>query len=100
VAPMFGGDSRAPRLGTPTHVPLVRPHGECLTGDVFGSQRCDCGPQLREAVERIAAAGGYLLSGQEVRSWFQGTRYPAGSRARPPGTAAPLPVRWCSKPAT
>ncbi|MDT4942973.1 MAG: cyclohydrolase [Pseudonocardiales bacterium] len=40
---------------------LVRPHSECLTGDVFGSQRCDCGPQLREAVERIAAAGGYLL---------------------------------------
>jgi GTP cyclohydrolase II len=30
--------------------PLVRPHSECLTGDVFGSQRCDCGPQLREAV--------------------------------------------------
>jgi GTP cyclohydrolase II len=28
---------------------------------VFGSERCDCGPQLREAVERIAAAGGYLL---------------------------------------
>ncbi len=42
-------------------VPLVRPHSECLTGDVFGSQRCDCGPQVREAVERIATAGGYLL---------------------------------------
>ena len=41
--------------------PLVRPHSECLTGDVFGSQRCDCGPQLREAVERIADAGGILL---------------------------------------
>jgi GTP cyclohydrolase II len=41
--------------------PLVRPHSECLTGDVFGSQRCDCGPQLREAVERIAATGGFLL---------------------------------------
>jgi GTP cyclohydrolase II len=41
--------------------PLVRPHSECLTGDVFGSQRCDCGPQLREAVERIAVAGGFLL---------------------------------------
>ena len=41
--------------------PLVRPHSECLTGDVFGSQRCDCGPQLRESVERIADAGGYLL---------------------------------------
>lgn len=41
--------------------PLVRPHSECLTGDVFGSERCDCGPQLREAVERIADEGGFLL---------------------------------------
>ena len=41
--------------------PLVRPHSECLTGDVFGSQRCDCGPQLREAVEKIAGVGGFLL---------------------------------------
>ncbi|MDJ0343435.1 GTP cyclohydrolase II [Streptomyces sp. H10-C2] len=50
-------------LGTPdaTGTPLVRLHSECLTGDVFGSARCDCGPQLREAVERIAATGGYLL---------------------------------------
>ena len=42
-------------------LPLIRAHSECLTGDVFGSQRCDCGAQLREAVERIADAGGYLL---------------------------------------
>ncbi|MBV2354733.1 GTP cyclohydrolase II [Streptomyces sp. J2-1] len=42
-------------------VPLVRLHSECLTGDVFGSARCDCGPQLREAVERIAERGGVLL---------------------------------------
>lgn len=42
-------------------VPLVRLHSECLTGDVLGSRRCDCGPQLREAVARISAAGGYLL---------------------------------------
>jgi GTP cyclohydrolase II len=41
--------------------PLVRLHSECLTGDVFGSQRCDCGAQLREAVEQIADAGGFLL---------------------------------------
>ncbi len=40
---------------------LVRLHSECLTGDVFGSQRCDCGPQLREAVEQIADRGGVLL---------------------------------------
>jgi GTP cyclohydrolase II len=49
------------RSDGPLPVPLVRPHSECLTGDVFGSQRCDCGAQLREAVERIAEAGGYLL---------------------------------------
>jgi GTP cyclohydrolase II len=41
--------------------PLVRLHSECLTGDVFGSQRCDCGPQLREAVERVAGSGGFVL---------------------------------------
>jgi GTP cyclohydrolase II len=48
-------------LADPARTPLVRPHSECLTGDVFGSERCDCGPQLRESVERIAAAGGFLL---------------------------------------
>jgi GTP cyclohydrolase II len=50
-------------LGDPSaaQVPLVRLHSECLTGDVFGSARCDCGPQLREAAERIAGVGGYLL---------------------------------------
>ena len=49
-------------LGRPTaRLPLVRLHSECLTGDVFGSQRCDCGPQLREAVERITEHGGYVL---------------------------------------
>ncbi|WP_406437546.1 GTP cyclohydrolase II [Streptomyces sp. NBC_00631] len=45
----------------PGALPLVRLHSECLTGDVFGSARCDCGPQLREAVERIADRGGVLL---------------------------------------
>jgi 3,4-dihydroxy 2-butanone 4-phosphate synthase/GTP cyclohydrolase II len=36
---------------------LVRVHSECLTGDVFGSQRCDCGEQLRRAIERIGQEG-------------------------------------------
>jgi GTP cyclohydrolase II len=50
-------------LGGPPadELPLVRLHSECLTGDVFGSQRCDCGPQLREAVTRITKHGGYVL---------------------------------------
>ena len=58
-----GAEHLAVVLGPPAPgtVPLVRLHSECLTGDVFGSARCDCGPQLREAVERIAATGGYLL---------------------------------------
>jgi GTP cyclohydrolase II len=56
-----GREHLALALGTPDAVPLVRPHSECLTGDVFGSERCDCGAQLREAVERIADTGGYLL---------------------------------------
>jgi 3,4-dihydroxy 2-butanone 4-phosphate synthase/GTP cyclohydrolase II len=47
------------RTGGPA---LVRLHSECLTGDVFGSLRCDCGPQLDLALERIAAEGrGVLL---------------------------------------
>ena len=41
--------------------PLVRVHSECLTGDVFGSQTCDCGKQLHEAIGRLAAEGGVLL---------------------------------------
>ena len=42
--------------------PLVRLHSECLTGDMLGSLKCDCGPQLHAAVERIAADGwGVLL---------------------------------------
>ncbi|QIK76396.1 bifunctional 3,4-dihydroxy-2-butanone-4-phosphate synthase/GTP cyclohydrolase II [Nocardioides piscis] len=36
---------------------LTRVHSECLTGDVFGSHRCDCGPQLREAMANIVAEG-------------------------------------------
>jgi GTP cyclohydrolase II len=50
------------RMG-PAHgdVPYVRLHSECLTGDVFGSQRCDCGQQLTEAIYRINNMGGILL---------------------------------------
>jgi 3,4-dihydroxy 2-butanone 4-phosphate synthase/GTP cyclohydrolase II len=40
---------------------LVRVHSECLTGDVFGSRRCDCGPQLHQAMRQIAAAGSGVL---------------------------------------
>jgi GTP cyclohydrolase II len=49
--------------------PLVRLHSECLTGDVFGSYRCDCGEQLAYALEMINEFGGTLLylRGQEGR---------------------------------
>lgn len=40
---------------------LVRVHSECLTGDVFGSQRCDCGPQLDGALKQIAEEGAGVL---------------------------------------
>jgi GTP cyclohydrolase II len=57
------GQHVALELGQPGTIglPMVRLHSECLTGDVFGSRRCDCGPQLREAVDRISKHGGYLL---------------------------------------
>ncbi len=60
VALALGDRSRGPR-GEPARVPLIRLHSECLTGDVLGSERCDCGPQLREAVLRIGDVSGYLL---------------------------------------
>ncbi len=56
-----GREHLAIGLGAVRSRPLVRLHSECLTGDVLGSRRCDCGPQLQEALHRIDAAGGYLL---------------------------------------
>ena len=40
---------------------LVRVHSQCLTGDIFGSMRCDCGPQLDKAMERISEEGNGVL---------------------------------------
>lgn len=48
----------APKPGTPV---LVRLHSECFTGDLLGSLRCDCGDQLRGAIEEISRAGSGLL---------------------------------------
>jgi GTP cyclohydrolase II len=63
-----GREHLAVALGTTTqpgrpggHRPLVRLHSECLTGDVLGSERCDCGPQLSESLQRLHRSGGYLL---------------------------------------
>jgi GTP cyclohydrolase II len=49
-------------IGAPNgQPPLVRVHSECLTGDVLGSLKCDCGPQLTAALEAIAASGWGIL---------------------------------------
>jgi len=55
--------------GLKGRAPLARLHSECLTGDVFGSQRCDCGPQLERSLERVGAEGGVVvyLRGHEGR---------------------------------
>jgi 3,4-dihydroxy 2-butanone 4-phosphate synthase/GTP cyclohydrolase II len=55
--------------GLQGRAPLARLHSECLTGDVFGSQRCDCGQQLERSLERVGAEGGVLvyLRGHEGR---------------------------------
>ena len=60
--------------------PLVRVHSNCLTGDVFGSQRCDCGPQLADAMRRVADAGGIIvyMAGHEGRGiglWAKAATY-------------------------
>lgn len=54
---------------TPETPALVRVHSECLTGESFGSLRCDCGPQLQQAMRQVAAEGGAIiyLRGQEGR---------------------------------
>lgn len=69
-------------VGQPSDDPLVRVHSNCLTGDVFGSQRCDCGPQLDSALRRIHddPRGGYLvyMSGHEGRGiglWAKAATY-------------------------
>lgn len=62
--------------------PLVRVHSNCLTGDVFGSERCECGPQLASAVDRISkdSSGGLIvyMSGHEGRGiglWAKAATY-------------------------
>lgn len=57
-----GSEHVALLVGAPGgRAPLVRLHSECLTGDVFGSLKCDCGPQLRAALKLMAAEGSGIL---------------------------------------
>ena len=69
-------------IGEPTENPLVRVHSNCLTGDVFYSERCDCGPQLDSAIKRIQddPSGGLLvyMAGHEGRGiglWAKAATY-------------------------
>ena len=70
---VFGDSAKRPD-------PLVRVHSNCLTGDVFGSQRCDCGPQLEAAMERMSREGGIIvyMAGHEGRGiglWAKAATY-------------------------
>jgi GTP cyclohydrolase II len=71
-------------VGEPSEkaAPLVRVHSSCLTGDIFGSRRCECGPQLEAAIDRIAEdpAGGYLIymaghEGRGIGLWAKAATY-------------------------
>ncbi len=71
-------------VGDPANAsqPLVRVHSSCVTGDVFGSQRCECGPQLSAALQRIAAqpGGGLLIymaghEGRGIGLWAKAATY-------------------------
>ena len=62
--------------------PLVRVHSSCLTGDVFGSLRCECGPQLSDSLQRIATdeQGGLLIymaghEGRGIGLWTKAATY-------------------------
>ncbi len=61
--------------------PVVRVHSSCLTGDVFGSERCECGPQMQSALARITADGGGMLvymaghEGRGIGLWAKAATY-------------------------
>ncbi|WP_420393373.1 GTP cyclohydrolase II RibA [Acuticoccus sp.] len=63
-----GGTVTTVAVGDPMPGALVRVHSSCATGDILGSQRCDCGAQLQLALRRIAQEGGLLVyTAQEGR---------------------------------
>ncbi|WP_022884865.1 bifunctional 3,4-dihydroxy-2-butanone-4-phosphate synthase/GTP cyclohydrolase II [Glaciibacter superstes] len=66
---MTGADHVAVVAGVPGNGALVRVHSECLTGEAFGSLKCECGPQLDAALDIIQAEGGVVvyLRGHEGR---------------------------------
>ncbi len=72
---VFGNSSKSKN-------PLIRVHSSCLTGDVFGSQRCECGPQLATATDRISSdpEGGLVIymaghEGRGIGLWAKAATY-------------------------
>ena len=66
VVAFESGVAEQPHLALTTPVsqdstPLVRVHSECWTGDVVGSLKCDCGPQLEASLQRISEEGGAVI---------------------------------------
>lgn len=61
--------AQTPDGSAPTDDALVRVHSECITGEAFGSLKCECGPQLRAAMDKVQERGGVViyLRGQEGR---------------------------------
>jgi 3,4-dihydroxy 2-butanone 4-phosphate synthase/GTP cyclohydrolase II len=58
---MTGADHLAVISGDPKNGTLLRVHSECLTGEVFGSEKCECGPQLDAALDQIQREGGVVI---------------------------------------
>lgn len=58
---MTGADHLAIIKGDPHNGTLLRVHSECLTGEVFGSEKCECGPQLHSALQQIDREGGVVI---------------------------------------
>lgn len=81
---------------------LVRLHSECLTGDVFGSCRCDCGEQLDLAMQKIAEEGrGILLYLRATRAGASASRTrSAPMRCRTAGWTRSTPISRSARPST
>ena len=75
---------------TPEDEVLVRVHSECLTGDVFGSERCDCGDQLHKAMKMVAEAG----KGVIVYMHQEGRGSVWSTRSRPTNSRSKGMIRW------
>lgn len=95
---------RQPRTLRGRGVPAVRIHSECATGDIFGSFRCDCGPQLENGLRIIGRTGGYLVYVRNHEGRGIGlVNKPAPTPCRTPGSTPSTrtsPSAWTATCAT